>query len=95
MSEYPKMSYKLSTDTNIRNNMQFIEDIIMISEDLIDEEFITEFVNNESNCIEKELCDLEKELKIMKTISQYISKIIPENFPDDLKNTILTDVYVF
>jgi hypothetical protein len=75
--------------------MQFIEDIIMISEDLIDEEFITEFVNNESNCIEKELCDLEKELKIMKTISQYISKIIPENFPDDLKNTILTDVYVF
>lgn len=95
MSEYPKMSYKLSTDTNIRNNMQFIEDIIMISEDLIDEEFITEFVNNESNCIEKELCDLEKELKIMETIAQYMNRIIPENFPDDLKNTILTDVYVF
>ncbi len=54
MSEYPAMSYKLSTDTNIRNNMQFIEDIIMISDDLIDDEFIAEFVNNESNCIEKE-----------------------------------------
>jgi len=52
MSEYPAMSYKLSTDTNIRNNMQFIEDIIMISDDLIDDEFIAEFVNNESNCID-------------------------------------------
>ena len=89
------MSYKLSTDTNIRNNMLFIEYIIMISDDLIDDEFIAEFVNNESNCIEKELCDLEKELEIMKTISLYINKIIPENFPEDVKNTILTDVYVF
>ena len=95
MSEYPAMSYKLSTDTNIRNNMQFIEDIIMISDDLIDDEFISEFVNNESNCIDKELCDLEKELNIMKTIAQYMNRIIPENFPDDLKNAILADVYVF
>jgi hypothetical protein len=75
--------------------MQFIEDIIMISDDLIDDEFIAEFVNNESNCIEKELCDMEKELEIMETISQYMNRIIPENFPDDLKNTILADVYVF
>ena len=52
-------------------------------------------INYESNCIEKELCDLEKELEIMKTISLYINKIIPENFPDDVKNTILADVYVF
>jgi len=95
MSEYPAMSYKLSTDTNIRNNMQFIENIIMIHKDLIDEEFIAEYVSNESKCIEKELGDLEKELKIMLTISQYINRIIPENFPDDLKNTILADVYVF
>lgn len=95
MSEYPAMSYKLSTDTNIRNNMQFIENIIMIHKDLIDEEFIAEYVSNESKCIEKELGDLEKELKIMLTISQYINRIIPENFPDDLKNTILTNVYVF
>jgi len=62
---------------------------------LIDDEFIAEFVNNESNCIEKELCDMEKELEIMETISQYMNRIIPENFPDDLKNTILADVYVF
>jgi hypothetical protein len=75
--------------------MQFIEDIIMISDDLIDDEFIAEFVNNESNCIDKELCDMEKELEIMETISQYMNRIIPENFPDDLKNTILADVYVF
>ena len=67
----------------------------MISDDLIDDEFIAEFVNNESNCIEKELCDLEKELEIMETIAQYMNRIIPENFPDDLKNTILADVYVF
>ena len=95
MSEYPVMSYKLSTDTNIRNNMHFIDDTTMIHDDLIDEEFISEFVKNESDCIEKELCDLEKELEIMKTISLYINKIIPENFPDDVKNTILADVYVF
>ena len=95
MSEYPVMSYKLSTDTNIRNNMHFIDDTTMIHDDLIDEEFISEFVKNESDCIEKELCDLEKELKIMKTISLYINKIIPENFPDDVKNTILGDIYVF
>jgi hypothetical protein len=75
--------------------MQFIEDIIMISDDLIDDEFIAEFVNNESNSIDKELCDLEKELEIMETISQYMNRIIPENFPDDLKNAILADVYVF
>jgi len=41
------------------------------------------------------LCDLEKELEIMETIAQYMNRIIPENFPDDLKNTILADVYVF
>jgi len=38
---------------------------------------------------------MEKELEIMETISQYMNRIIPENFPDDLKNTILADVYVF
>lgn len=95
MSQYPEMSYKLSTDTHINNNIMFIEDIIMISERLINDEFIGEYVKNESNSIEKELCDVEKELEIMKNISQYMNKIIPENFPDDLKNTILADIYVF
>lgn len=98
MSEYPAMSYELSTETNIRNNMEYMEDImdiIMIDKNLIDEEFIAEYVSNESKCIEKELSDLEKELEIMQTISQYINRIIPENFPEDLKNTILADVYVF
>lgn len=95
MSQYPEMSYKLSTDTHINNNMLFIEDIIMISECLINDEFIGEYVKNESNSIEKELCDVEKELEIMETIAQYMNKIIPENFPDDLKNTILADIYVF
>jgi hypothetical protein len=62
---------------------------------LIDEEFIVEFVKNETNNIEKELCDLEKELELMKTISQYIYMIIPENIPNDLKNAILSKLYVF
>jgi len=95
MSEYPVMSYKLSTDTNIRNNMHIIDDTTMINDDLIDEEFIVEFVKNETNNIEKELCDLEKELELMKTISQYIYMIIPENIPNDLKNAILSKLYVF
>lgn len=95
MSQYPEMSYKLSTDTHINNNIMFIEDIIMISERLINDEFKGEYVKNESNSIERELCDVEKELEIMKNISQYMNKIIPENFPDDLKNTIIADIYVF
>lgn len=95
MSQYPSMCYKLSEDSHIRDNMHFIEDIIMIREELIDEDMINRLILNESKSIDKDLCDIEKEINTIKIASQYIPKIVPENFPDDLKNTILSHIYVF
>jgi hypothetical protein len=95
LPQYPVMSYKLSNDIDIRDKMYFIEDIVMIEKHLIDEKMISRYINNESKSIDKELNDIENKLKIMKNVSQYINKIMPENFPDDLKNNILAKIYVF
>jgi hypothetical protein len=67
----------------------------MIEKHLIDEKMISRYINNESKSIDKELNYIENKLKIMKNVSQYINKIMPENFPDDLKNNILAKIYVF
>ena len=95
MSQHPSMCYKLSEDSHIRDNMHLIEDIIMIREELIDDDMINRLILNESKSIDKDLCDIEQEINTIKIASQYIPKIVPENFPDDLKNTILSHIYVF
>ena len=87
MSNYPTMSYNLSTDAHIENSMYIINDIVMIRPELI------------SGLIEIEICKIEKELKCCEDYtnkvmmySSYMKKIIPDNIPDDLTNMILLNI---
>ena len=87
MFEYPAMSYDLSADAEIRENMRIINNCIMIRDCLI-----AELIEEVSKKIEKDLSDVENDVRMMKVASLYINKIVPENFPDDLKNAILSNI---
>lgn len=87
MFEYPAMSYDLSADAEIRENMRIINNCIMIRDCLI-----AELIEEESKKIEKDLSDVENDVRMMKVASLYISKIVPENFPEDLMNSILANI---
>ena len=87
MFEYPAMSYYLSADAEIRENMRIINNCIMIRDCLI-----AELIEEVSKKIEKDLSDVENDVRMMKVASLYINKIVPENFPDDLKNAILSNI---
>ena len=87
MSNYPTMSYNLSTDAHIENSMYIINDVVMIRPELI------------SGLIEIEICKIEKELKCCEDYtntvmmySSYMKKILPDNIPDDLTNMILLNI---
>ena len=84
---YPVMSYELSTDTHIRDNMYIISNATMLKDSLI-----AELIDEESKKIEEELSSVEKDVKIAKITSLYINKIVPKNFSDDLKNIIVANV---
>jgi hypothetical protein len=84
MSNYPTMSYNLSTDAHVENCMYTINDVVMIRPDLI------------SGLIEIEILKIEKELKCCedytKTLmmyASYIKQILPDNIPNDLAYIIL------
>jgi hypothetical protein len=87
MFEYPAMSYDLSADTEIRENMRIINNCIMIRDCLI-----AELIEEVSKKIEKDLRDVENDVRMMKVASLYINKIVPENFPEDLMNSILANI---
>ena len=87
MFEYPAMSYDLSADAEIRENMRIINNCIMIRDCLI-----AELIEEVSKKIEKDLSDVENDVRMMKVASLYINKIVPENFPEDLKNAILSNI---
>lgn len=87
MFEYPAMSYDLSADAEICENMHIINNCIMIRDCLI-----AELIEEVSKKIEKDLSDVENDVRMMKVASLYINKIVPENFPDDLKNAILSNI---
>jgi hypothetical protein len=87
MFEYPAMSYDLSADTEIRENMRIINNCIMIRDCLI-----AELIEEVSKKIEKDLSDVENDVRMMKVASLYINKIVPENFPEDLMNSILANI---
>lgn len=87
MFEYPAMSYDLSADAEIRENMRIINNCIMIRDCLI-----AELIEEVSKKIENDLSDVENDVRMMKVASLYINKIVPENFPDDLKNAILSNI---
>ena len=87
MFEYPAMSYDLSADAEIRENMRIINNCIMIRDCLI-----AELIEEVSKKIEKDLSDVENYVRMMKVASLYINKIVPENFPEDLMNSILANI---
>ena len=87
MFEYPAMSYYLSADAEIRENMRIINNCIMIRDCLI-----AELIEEVSKKIEKDLSDVENDVRMMKVASLYINKIVPENFPEDLMNSILSNI---
>ena len=87
MFEYPEILRDLSADAEIRENMHIINNCIMIRDYLI-----AELIEEESEKIEKDLGDVENDVRTMKVASLYINKIIPENFPEDLKNAILSNI---
>ena len=87
MFEYPAMSYDLSADAEIRENMRIINNCIMIRDSLI-----AELIEEVSKKIEKDLSDVENDVRMMKVASLYINKIVPENFPEDLMNSILSNI---
>lgn len=87
MFEYPEILRDLSTDDEISENMHIINNCIMIRDSLI-----AELIEEESKKIEKDLRDVENDVRIMKVASLYIEKIVPENFPEDLNRSILTNI---
>ena len=87
MFEYPEILRDLSADAEIRENMHIINNCIMIRDCLI-----AELIEEESKKIERELCYVENDVRMMKVASLYINKIVPENFPEDLKNAIRANI---
>lgn len=87
MFEYPAMSYDLSADAEICENMHIINNCIMIRDCLI-----AELIEEVSKKIENDLSDVENDVRMMKVASLYINKIVPENFPEDLMNSILSNI---
>jgi len=83
MSNYPTMSYNLSTDTHVENCMYIINYIVMIVPELI-----SDLIESEINKIEKELKCCEDYTKTLMMYSTYMKKILPDNIPEDLTNTI-------
>ena len=83
MSNYPTMSYNLSTDAHVENCMYIINYVIMIIPELI-----SDLIENEIYKIEKELKCCEDYTKTLMMYSTYIKKILPDNIPEDLTNTI-------
>jgi hypothetical protein len=53
---------------------------------------IAELIEEVSKKIEKDLSDVENDVRMMKVASLYINKIVPENFPEDLMNSILANI---
>ena len=83
MSNYPTMSYNLSTDAHVENCMYIINYVIMIVPELI-----SDLIENEIYKIEKELKCCEDYTKTLMMYSTYMKKILPDNIPEDLTNTI-------
>lgn len=83
MSNYPTMSYNLSTDAHVENCMYIINDVVMIRPELI-----SDLIETEISKIEKELKCCEDYTKTLMMYSSYMKKILPDNIPEDLTNII-------
>jgi hypothetical protein len=87
MYTYPTMSYELSTLGDIARKMYIICYIVSIENELL-----SELIEDEANKIEKELKICEDNNDEFMMYFLYMKKILPENIPDDLTNIILRNL---
>jgi len=90
MSNYPTISYNISTNEHIKNSMYYIENVVMIEPELI-----SDLIENEIYFIEEELECYEEYTKTQMMYSSYFKKILPDNIPEDLANSIFTELCYF
>ena len=87
MLNYPTMCYNLSTDAHIENSMYYIEDVVMIDNDLL-----SELIEDEIFKLERQLKSCEDYTKNLAMYSLYMKKILPDNIPDDLAHIIYKQI---
>jgi len=90
MSNYPTMSYNISTNEHIKNSMYYIEKVVMIEPELI-----SDLIEKEIYYIDEELEFYEEYTKTQMMYSSYFKKILPDNIPEDLANSIFTELCYF
>lgn len=84
-SEFPKFSFNITNNDKIDNIMSFI-----ISEiKLIDEKLLLELINEEEIKLKRELKYCEKYFNYMNANKIILSKVLPDNFSEDLHYFIL------
>ena len=82
--EFPKFSYNITNNDKIDNIMFLIHKV-----ELIDEKLLLELLDEEEIKLNSDLQYCEKYFNRIKANNIILSKILPENFPEDLHNIIL------
>jgi hypothetical protein len=84
-SEFPKFSFNITNNDKIDNIMSFI-----ISEiNLIDEKLLLELIDEEEIKLNRELKYCEKYFNYVNANKIILSKVLPDNFSEDLHYFIL------
>ena len=82
--EFPKFSYNITNNDKIDNIMFLIHKV-----ELIDEKLLLELLDEEEIKLNSDLQYCEKYFNRIKANNIILSKVLPENFPEDLHNIIL------
>lgn len=82
--EFPKFSYNITNNDKIDNIMFLIRKV-----ELIDEKLLLELLDEEEIKLNSDLQYCEKYFNRIKANNIILSKVLPENFPEDLHNIIL------
>lgn len=84
-SEFPKFSFTITNNEKIDNIMSFIVTEI----NLIDEKLLLELIDEEEIKLNRELKHCEKYFNYVNANRIILSKVLPDNFPEDLHYFIL------
>ncbi len=84
-SEFPKFSFTITNNEKINNIMFFIITEI----NLIDEKLLLELIDEEEIKLNRELKHCEKYFNYVNANRIILSKVLPDNFPEDLHYFIL------
>jgi len=82
--EFPKFSYNITNNDKIDNIIFLIHKV-----ELIDEKLLLELLDEEEIKLNSDLQYCEKYFNRIKANNIILSKVLPENFPEDLHNIIL------